>query len=224
MKILKNTYSIIKKLTINIKKVLTKVKKYIIMIISKIKKGVFYMKKQNLKKEKTETNEELMVNRFKKYSVFFEILELFFKAAIIIGAIAIVTIGIAKKESDSDITFLFNTICENVNEDQIPEISNNIGLQKVMVMVDLLVLEIKFIASACVFSLLRKIFTDSINNKTPFTENNVKNMRKMIGAVVVFGASQMSILNSIIFIIIIVTIYQIFNYGYLLQKESDELL
>ena len=57
------------------------------MIISKIKKGVFYMKKQNLKKEKTETNEELMVNRFKKYSVFFEILELFFKAAIIIGAI-----------------------------------------------------------------------------------------------------------------------------------------
>ena len=47
-----------------------KVKKYIIMIISKIKKGVFYMKKQNLKKEKTETNEELMVNRFKKYSVF----------------------------------------------------------------------------------------------------------------------------------------------------------
>ena len=58
----------------------------------------------------------------------------------------------------------------------------------------------------------------------PYDVPNVKNMKKMVGAVVVFGITLMSILSLVIFTIIIVTIYQIFNYGYLLQKESDELL
>ena len=183
------------------------------------------MKKQKFKKEKTKSNEEIMIERFKKYSTFFEILELLVKVAIVLGIIAILLILFTKAESNKeDITFYYNQIMGKFDGNQIDDLSDNIEDQKIIVIVDYLVAEIKFTAVAYLFNLLRKIFNDSIENKTPFTENNVKNMKKMVGAVAIFGAAQMSILSLVIFTIIIVTIYQIFNYGYLLQKESDELL
>ena len=183
------------------------------------------MKKQKLKKEKTKSNEEIMIERFKKYSTFFEILEALVKVAIVLGIIMILLTLFTKAESNKeDITFYYNQIMEKFDKSQTDDLSDNIGAQKIIVIVVDLVLEIKFIAVAYLFNLLRKIFNDSIKNKTPFTENNVKNLKKMVGAVVVFGITQMSILSLVIFTIIIVTIYQIFNYGYLLQKESDELL
>ena len=191
----------------------------------KDKERGFNMKKQKLKKEKTKSNEEIMIERFKKYSTFFEILEALVKVAIVLGIIMILLTLFTKAESNKeDITFYYNQIMEKFDKSQTDDLSDNIGAQKIIVIVDDLVLEIKFIAVAYLFNLLRKIFNDSIKNKTPFTENNVKNMKKMVGAVVVFGITQMSILSLVIFTIIIVTIYQIFNYGYLLQKESDELL
>lgn len=191
----------------------------------KDKERGFNMKKQKFKKEKTKSNEEIMIERFKKYSTFFEILELLVKVAIVLGIIAILLILFTKAESNKeDITFYYNQIMGKFDGNQIDDLSDNIETQKIIVIVDYLVAEIKFIAVAYLFNLLRKIFNDSIENKTPFTENNVKNMKKMVGAVVIFGAAQMSILSLVIFTIIIVTIYQIFNYGYLLQKESDELL
>ena len=191
----------------------------------KDKERGFNMKKQKFKKEKTKSNEEIMIERFKKYSTFFEILELLVKVAIVLGIIMILLTLFTKAESNKeDITFYYNQIMEKFDKSQTDDLSDNIGAQKIIVIVDDLVLEIKFIAVAYLFNLLRKIFNDSIKNKTPFTENNVKNMKKMVGAVVVFGITQMSILSLVIFTIIIVTIYQIFNYGYLLQKESDELL
>lgn len=183
------------------------------------------MKKQKLKKEKTKSNEEIMIERFKKYSTFFEILELLVKVAIVLGIIVILLTLFTKAESNEEnITFYYNQIMEKFDKSQNDDLSDNIEIQKTIVIVDDLILEIKFIAVAYLFNLFRKIFNDSIEKKTPFTENNVKNMKKMVGAVVVFCTTQMPILGLAIFTIIIVTIYQIFNYGYLLQKESDELL
>lgn len=64
---------------------------------------------------------------------------------------------------------------------------------------------------------LRKILSDSINQKTPFVEKNIKRMK-------VIAISSVLYSRRLIYCIIIVMVNVLYKYGCKLQKESDELL
>ena len=69
------------------------------------------------------------------------------------------------------------------------------------------------------------IFNEILKNGTPFTENSVKNMRKirLLSIILIFiGMGPFSI--GLMPVIIISALTLVFGYGYKLQIESDETL
>ncbi len=77
------------------------------------------------------------------------------------------------------------------------------------------------------FDYLRKIFKETADKQTPFTEKNVKNINKVALLSVtcyIFLIDNIFNLYYLVFLAVICSITHIFRYGYELQKESDELI
>lgn len=88
---------------------------------------------------------------------------------------------------------------------------------------------IQFVAAAMGWIILvkiAKILDNIVKKETPFTEENIANMKKIsICATIMWILMTTSIFNAgIIYILAIWIMYYIFNYGYQLQMESDETL
>ena len=73
---------------------------------------------------------------------------------------------------------------------------------------------------------ISKILKNTEENQTPFTEENIKNMKKIsICAAIIWLLQTTSFINlGIIYILTIWVMSYIFKYGYQLQLESDETL
>ena len=73
---------------------------------------------------------------------------------------------------------------------------------------------------------IAKILDNIVKKETPFTEENIGNMKKIsICATIMWILMTTSIFNvGIIYIFAIWIMYYVFNYGYQLQIESDETL
>ena len=89
--------------------------------------------------------------------------------------------------------------------------------------------EIQFVAAVMGWIILvkiAKILDNIVKKETPFTEENIANMKKIsICATIMWILMTTSIFNAgIIYILAIWIMYYVFNYGYQLQLESDETL
>ena len=73
---------------------------------------------------------------------------------------------------------------------------------------------------------IAKILDNIVKKETPFTEENIANMKRIsVCATIMWILMTSSIFNAgIIYILAIWIMYYIFNYGYQLQLESDETL
>jgi hypothetical protein len=205
------------------------------------------MKKRNLKKEELTYDKENMLKKIDRYYNFTEIIETILKIGsilVIIGMLIIVisflqtgTENTQEISSDTEDTSLISMedildldedskLSKDLNEmkNENPEKYNIII--KILTIAFSLVIIIRLIIIIYVLDLLKKLFKSTLNNQTPFTEDNVRNMKKMVEAVIalcIFVLSEISI-HTILFIVVIIALNQVFRYGYELQKESDELL
>ena len=83
------------------------------------------------------------------------------------------------------------------------------------------------ILSIIVLYYLTKMFKTSAKDETPFSESNIKSMRKItICACLVFLVTSVSQIYSFgfVYVLAIIGLEHIFRYGYKLQLESDETL
>lgn len=73
---------------------------------------------------------------------------------------------------------------------------------------------------------IEKILKNTVENETPFTQENIKNMKKIsIYSAIIWILRTTSFFNvGIIYILAIWIMSYIFNYGYQLQLEADETL
>lgn len=72
---------------------------------------------------------------------------------------------------------------------------------------------------------LEKIFHNTVENKTPFSNENIKGLKQIcIASVIACIVTVRYIDISFVYAIAMSAIYYIFKFGYILQKESDETL
>lgn len=87
-------------------------------------------------------------------------------------------------------------------------------------------LVVQVIISFFILDILRRLFKETADKETPFTETNVKRMSILSDLVFIWWLLSTSdiTLQTILFVIVIAGIEHMFKYGYELQKEADELL
>lgn len=85
---------------------------------------------------------------------------------------------------------------------------------------------IKFVMTCLILNHLIKILKSTIEKETPFTEDNIKYMKKIdIYALINWVVTTPFVINvGLIYVLVISTITYIFEYGYQLQQQSDETL
>lgn len=82
------------------------------------------------------------------------------------------------------------------------------------------------IISFLVLDILRRLFKETADKETPFTEANVKRMTILSNLIFIWWlllTSELT-LQTILFVIVIAGIEHMFRHGYELQKEADELI
>ena len=87
-------------------------------------------------------------------------------------------------------------------------------------------MELIIFISFFILDILRRLFKETADKETPFTEPNVKRMSILSDLVFIWWLLSTSdiTLQTILFVIVIAGIEHMFKYGYELQKEADELL
>lgn len=102
------------------------------------------------------------------------------------------------------------------------------GLKTLMVISTIFAAVIGYILTVIMVDSLAKIFGEVETKGTPFTEINIKLLKRLHILSIIFWIIQMvgikDISTGFIFILIISAFRSIFEYGYKLQKESDETL
>lgn len=180
-----------------------------------------------MKNETINNAKEKMINSCKVLKKAITIVEwLIFGTAIlliILGLIFTVTL-IVLPEAEQKVEFADKFIQASNNfGNKVDEIEENVTSNNGVYMM------VSLGQTAMIFGILgaiRKILKDTIDNETPFTEKNIKNMKQLsIKATILWILSSPFIINvGIIFILAIWVMSYIFKYGYQLQIESDETL
>ena len=115
---------------------------------------------------------------------------------------------------------------EKVEDDE--DYQNGSELEKTIVAVSLIIVAIiGYILTILIADNLAKIFGEVEKQGTPFTENNIKLLKKVnILALILWIAGMMGANSTVglVFLIVIFAFRSVFEYGYKLQKESDETL
>lgn len=206
--------------------------------------------KENAVQNQEITEKEKNIKRFKTYEKIFLAIECFIIFGVILIAISAIGTGffIANNNlEESEYSEQFNNesemsiVDEYIQERSISEYdlryswlkklevediekaSHAVTFFRVLYVISLIV---KVSLAFFILELIRRIFKETSEKETPFTEGNIKKMR-MISNILTFWLVWIIPefnLQSILFIVLLVAIENIFRYGFELQNESDETI
>ena len=190
--------------------------------------------------------EEKMKKRFRKLKNIMSFIEGFLIAVpVFIATIMIVVgfmVGISGKEDKlnimSDVVnqeeiekfdlkefFLENLEIREDLEDDEDYINGTDAIKNLMLTSAIIVRVVAYILAIIIVDKLAKIFGEVENKGTPFTENNIKSLKTVnIIALIMWLLHTEMISVGLLFVIVISAFRTVFEYGYKLQKESDETL
>lgn len=168
------------------------------------------------KEEKNLSTEEKMIKRFKTCNEIITILEALIILAIIGGIISFINVCI---ESRFDMNEVRDSVLDDIgyDENEISGITQYEAISNVNKNVYLIGFILQVISLVTIIHSLRNILLDSIKQKTPFVEKNIKKMKLIAICSIIYS-------QKLIYFVIIMMVEQLFEYGYKLQVESDELL
>ena len=170
-----------------------------------------------MKKENLNITKEKMIIKCKKIGNVMEVAFWLVIIMLIIAGIASL-IGICS-EGLSAIEIIYETLRDKFNIGT--EFSEIDAIKETIISIAITILNLIILYS------LSKVFTNTAKDETPFSMNNVKNLKKIsICAYIVFFITIFSQIHSLglIYVLAIAGIEYIFRYGYKLQLESDETL
>ena len=171
-----------------------------------------------MKKEKNEISTYDKEKNIKKFRIFEKIV-MITEVIMIIGAILIsismVGVGISIVNDSAEETLESETTVEQYTEEGEWDF-----------------LDVPFKVLATIFAfmtleLLRRVFKETADKGTPFTEKNIKNIKNISTFSIlcyIFLMKSVFSLGYLVFLAVIWSIEHIFRYGYELQEESDELI
>jgi len=197
--------------------------------------------------KKESTLEDRMKRKFKKLKTIMTIIEGFLMVipilVIIVAVLVGIKIGMEGKETASIIEGAFATeegeevdwkieILDILNlkaDLQADEDYQNASetLKTLMVVSSIIAGFIGYIFAILIVDSLAKIFGEVEKEGTPFTEQNIKLLKRVnIIAICLWLIGMMGFSNTVglVFVIIISAFRSVFEYGYKLQKEADETL
>lgn len=112
-------------------------------------------------------------------------------------------------------------------EDDEDYINGSESLKTLMIVIAAIVSFVGYLLVIMIVDNLAQIFGEVEKEGTPFTENNIKLLKKVnILALILWIAGMMGTKSTVglVFLIVIFAFRSVFEYGYKLQKESDETL
>ena len=178
-----------------------------------------------MEKEEVINTKEKMINGCKKVRKILTVFQWFIGIMFIFVAISIILNGLLTNNLISadikeNTSVIWQTV-ENINStiERVEEIKNSEENSNVIEIVT-------FISMIIILDFLVKIFKNTEENATPFTEKNIKYI-KYIGILVwiIHCTITVDFFDfTFILAIAISSLYYIFKYGYQLQVESDETL
>lgn len=201
-------------------------------------------------KEKEEivlTDEEKMKKKFGKYRKIISVIEGFLMAVplmlIIIAVIVGFAVGLSGKDEESNMIDGSSEVQEDIDwKSEVLDFLNlkddlekdedyqnaSEPLKVLMVLSTIVAAIIGYVLAIIMLDYLAKIFGEVEKTGTPFTENNIKFLKRVHILSIVLWILQMAGIreNSIglVFVLVISAFRSVFEYGYKLQKESDETL
>ena len=198
-------------------------------------------------KEKEEvvlTDEEKMKKKFGKYKKIMTVIKHILMIAPIVIIVSAVIIGlmIGNIEKLEESNLIVGELQEGEKldwraevldvldmKDELEDYEDESETTKTLMVISLIVVVVaEYVLVIIMVDYLAKIFGEVETNGTPFTENNIKFLKKVhilsivLWALQTVGVKEYSV--GLIFVLVISAFRSVFEHGYKLQKESDETL